>query len=233
MKALMIIDFKMKFEAMSSRENTLQHFGKRGIGWHGCALIYYVYKVVTDENNVVQTDTGGNDIYEAKKHIVYINQILEDCNKQDGATVLSLLEAALLVINDELPFIRNIIIQSNNANMYQNPHVVFGIYMLNCKYKNKVFVSEFIHTKTQDGKTLLDAHFASTNKHLKSFMLVWKKKSSYQNTNTVGTSLRIIFQWWGSKLNCSIDQNKHRPNEIFGSLFGSIMQKSTRILFSC
>ena len=63
----MIIDFKMKFEAMSSRENTLQPFGKRGIGWHGCALIYYVYKVVTDKKNVVQKDIGGNDIYEAKK----------------------------------------------------------------------------------------------------------------------------------------------------------------------
>ena len=171
-KALMIIDFKMKFEATSSRENTLQHFGKRGIGWHGCALIYYLYKVVTDENNVVQKDTDGNDIYEAKKLIVYIDQILEDCNKQDGATVLSLLEAALLVINDELPFIRNIIMQSDKANMLQNPHVVFGIHMLNCKYKNKIFVLEFIHSETQDGKTLLDAHFASTNKHLKSFMLV-------------------------------------------------------------
>ena len=110
-----------------------------------------------------------------KKHIVYIDQILEDCNKQDGATVLSLLEAALLVINDELPFIRNIIMQSDKANMLQNPHVVFGIHMLNCKYKNKIFVLEFIHSETQDGKTLLDAHFASTNKHLKSFMLVWKK----------------------------------------------------------
>ena len=41
---IFIVDFKMKFEAKSTRESTVKHFGKRGIGWHGCALIYYLYQ---------------------------------------------------------------------------------------------------------------------------------------------------------------------------------------------
>ena len=46
----MIIDFKMKFEPMSTRETTLDHFGKRGIGWHGIHLVYYTLHEVTDED---------------------------------------------------------------------------------------------------------------------------------------------------------------------------------------
>ena len=42
-RAVLIVGFKMKFEAKSARESTVEHFGKRGIGWHGCALIYYLY----------------------------------------------------------------------------------------------------------------------------------------------------------------------------------------------
>ena len=32
---MVIIDFKMKFETKSSRESTVEHYGKRGLGWHG------------------------------------------------------------------------------------------------------------------------------------------------------------------------------------------------------
>ena len=31
----------MKFESLSARETTQQHFGKRGIGWHGFLANYY------------------------------------------------------------------------------------------------------------------------------------------------------------------------------------------------
>ena len=38
--AILICDFKMKFEPVSARETTLDHFGKRGIPWHGIAVLY-------------------------------------------------------------------------------------------------------------------------------------------------------------------------------------------------
>ena len=41
-KALIIMNFKMKYETKSTRETTVEHFGKRGIGWHGFAIIFYL-----------------------------------------------------------------------------------------------------------------------------------------------------------------------------------------------
>eukprot|EP00731_Ephydatia_muelleri_P003208 Em0001g3208a len=40
-EALVVADWKMNFEAMSSRETSQQHFAKRGIGWHGCLCLYF------------------------------------------------------------------------------------------------------------------------------------------------------------------------------------------------
>ena len=37
-QSIMIADFKMKFELISSRVTTLSHYGKRGIGWYGIHL---------------------------------------------------------------------------------------------------------------------------------------------------------------------------------------------------
>ena len=38
--AIMIGDFKMKFELLSSSKSTLDHYGKRGISWHGFCLFF-------------------------------------------------------------------------------------------------------------------------------------------------------------------------------------------------
>lgn len=46
--AMLINDFKMKFEQVSSRESIVEYFAKRGIAWHGGAIIYYMYKFKND-----------------------------------------------------------------------------------------------------------------------------------------------------------------------------------------
>ena len=58
--ATLILDFKMKFESMSMRESTIEHFGKRGIGWHGCALVFYQYKDILNNDGSPQLDDNGN-----------------------------------------------------------------------------------------------------------------------------------------------------------------------------
>lgn len=45
---ILIMDFKMKFEAMSSREYSIEHYGKRGTGWHGLALCFYQWQKCDD-----------------------------------------------------------------------------------------------------------------------------------------------------------------------------------------
>ena len=63
-ETIIIMDFKMKYGMKSTRETTIEHFGKRGIGWHDFAVVYY------------QLDHEGNTI----RNIVYIDQILNDTN---------------------------------------------------------------------------------------------------------------------------------------------------------
>ena len=154
----MILDFKMKFKTRSSRETTVEHYGKRGIGWHGFAIIFYL---LDDEG-------------EPYRNIVYLDQILTDTNKQDGAMVVALLELAITTIVNELPFINQATITSDNATCYQNHFVTFMIGVFNQKFNGKFFIKSFVHSETQDGKSLLDAHFATSNRHLLVFMKTWR-----------------------------------------------------------
>ena len=48
--AIMIGDFKMKFEPMSSRETTLDHYSKRGISWYGFCLMFYLSHSSVDDD---------------------------------------------------------------------------------------------------------------------------------------------------------------------------------------
>ena len=68
---LMIIDFKMKFEPVSARETSLEHYGKRGIGWHSVQL----EEVEDDDRSITK---------EVVQYSVYMDQILADRNGQDS-----------------------------------------------------------------------------------------------------------------------------------------------------
>ena len=76
-------------------------------------------------------------------------------------------------LHDELPYIHEIVLQSDNANTYQNHFLTLGILLLNIKWCNQIYISQFIHSETQDGKTILDAHFAVSARHLDIYMKLW------------------------------------------------------------
>ena len=198
-QCMMIVDFKMKFEPMSSRETTLDHFGKRGIGWHGVYLMYYQLK----EH---ETDNGTNEIIPVK-HSVYIDQIMADSNRQDMFCVFSMLDAALQQIHYNLPFISEVILQSDNANCYQNTSLICSISLLNASYQHRnLKIIKYIHTETQDGKTVLDAHFARCMRFLSHFMRTWyKNKVTKINTpNGLGYALA----WKGGIPNVMVQVTK-------------------------
>ena len=65
--ALMIADFKMKFETLSSRESTIEHFGKRSIGWHGYVLVFFLYKTSFDKKMQIIINDDGTVVRVAKK----------------------------------------------------------------------------------------------------------------------------------------------------------------------
>ena len=43
-RGIVVAVWKVKFNPMSARETTQEHFGKRGNGWHGCLFYYYKYE---------------------------------------------------------------------------------------------------------------------------------------------------------------------------------------------
>ena len=205
-KGILILDFKMKFNPISGRETTLDHYGKRGIGWHGCQLTYYRQMVIDDETKMV-------------RHIVYFDQILEGSNKQDGSCAFSMLELVLIAIMDELPFITEIGLQSDNANCYQNKFVTFGIALLNLKYHRKMYIKYFIHTETQDGKSSLDAHFACAMRFLSCFMRTWYKNRITRINTARGLAFALSAK--GGQTNTVVqlvDISRSRLKEVFSGL---------------
>ena len=154
---LVVIDFKMKFEAMNARETMPENFGKRGMGWHGAALMYYEWDDILDK---------------AVRKLVYIDQILDKNSKQDASAVISLLEAIIAASRAIFGerFIPEAILCSDNAGCYQAKLLILCIGFLNANNKDVFFIRKIIHSETQDGKGLVDAHFAMCMRHLLKYM---------------------------------------------------------------
>ena len=176
--AMIIIDFKMKYEVKSSRESTVEHYGKRGLGWHGMAIIFYFYDHLENATH---------------KNIVYLDQIMNDSNIQDSGTVIGLLEVGFQAIIKELPFITEAVLVSDNASSYQNHLLTFMIGIYNQKFEDKLFISSIVHSETQYGKTLLDAHFATTNRHLLYFMKNFKENRVTKINSPRGLAWALSF----------------------------------------
>ena len=134
-----------------------ENFGKRGMGWHGIAAKYYEWEP---------------NLKKAIAKILYVDQILDRNNKQDAICVVSLLESFLagVISNFGENFIQKIIICCDNAGCYPLKFLVQCIGLLNIHYSDYFFFEGRIHTETQDGKGILDAHFSVSTQHLRSFM---------------------------------------------------------------
>ena len=145
--ALINIDWKMKWEAFTNRETTTEHYAKRGVSWHGAYILYF--KMI------------GSEVVEKKK---YLDQILSGDNEQNGLSVAAMVEAMICQIDAEVKDITEVWLQSDNAACYHVKHLLFAITLMNLKHKVKI--TKVVHTETQDGKGLIDAHFARGTWHI-------------------------------------------------------------------
>ena len=141
-------------------------FGKRGMGWHGIAAIYYEW---------------DDHVKFAVRKILYLDQILHKNNKQDTACVASLLEVFVSAIvtnfgSRDGGFIPKAVVCSDNAGCYTSNLLILMIGLLNATHADSLFIEQLIHSETQDGKGLVDAHFATSKRHLTFFI-----KNSVQN----------------------------------------------------
>ena len=98
-----------------------------------------------------------------------------------------MLEASLKQLSVELPRIRTVTLQSDNAGCYRAKELLLLIAILNTI--NQIRIVRFIHTETQDGKGLIDAHFAKGTAHVMKFM-----KTSLQNRIRTIATAKVLLQ---------------------------------------
>lgn len=199
--------------------------GKRGISWHGCTIIYYVW------NEEKQC---------AERKLVYIDQILDQTNKQDSFATAALIESIIAAIKVNLPFLNEAQICCDNAPNYSSNLLVILISIINAKNHHTFFISRLFHTGVQDGKGITDSHFAIATRHLSKYM-----KSYYPNKVIrikTPNGLAYALSWNGGANNSmvqliDIDDNvgKHfstllqKPSEKLSSVF---KKRASDILFS-
>ena len=144
----------MKFEPTYVRGASTQHFGKRGLSWHGFLVFTYVYDSTQEK---------------AVRCIHYVDQIVAGSNKQDGGAVLSMIEAALQAVKREFPFVSTISFQSDNAKCYHSK--LFSMLSPGIARKAGFNLVRILHTETADGKCLIDAHFATGGEFVRSYII--------------------------------------------------------------
>ena len=177
-RAFIIIDWKMKFEPMSSRETMPENFGKRGLPWHGVAIIYYIW---------------DNETSQAIKQVLYIDQIVDKCSKQDCLSVVALFETTIAAIMTNVPAIKEAIVCSDNAGCYTSKLLVLLVCILNAKYRSSFFISRMLHSETQDGKGPVDRHFAVEMRHIAKYMSNAKVNRIVRINSSCG--LAYALQW--------------------------------------
>lgn len=158
-ECVITIDYKMKLDPIYYREKTVDHFGKRGMSWHGAMLQYYTME-----------EMDGNRTPQLTKY--YMDHVIDNGNKQDKLAVFSLLEAVIMGMKEKLPVFSKVTLLSDNAGCYQNTLLMLLIPYLAFAYGTNI--TRFLHTETQDGKSVLDAHFARSMQVITS----WCKEGS-------------------------------------------------------
>ena len=99
-----------------------------------------------------------------------------------------MLDATISQIHEELPFITELLLQTDSAKSYSNNFLLCVISLLNVVHKhNSLATIEFIHKETQDGKTILDAFFARCMKFVKSYISI----HTTNKIKKIGTALEL------------------------------------------
>lgn len=192
--ALIILDFKMKLEPLQHPEKTVEHFGKRGLSWHGALVRYFVN---AEEGDVTESFV--------REETLYIDHICGSDNTQDALGVLSLTEAILSRVARTLPAIKRVLIQSDNARTYQNSTLPYFFPLIS--NSTGIFIERFIHTETVDGKGMIDNHFAVMMKRVRAYC------DAGFNVSTP-TQLVAALQYKGGSQNTVVELIKHNRERL-------------------
>ena len=105
--AVILIDYKMKFECECYREKTSEFYGKKGFSWHGGMIYSRCTQAEKDEE-----DEGTLLPFK----INYVDHMSSGDSKQDWKEFASYFEAILILIKKFLPHVNELYLQSDNSN---------------------------------------------------------------------------------------------------------------------
>ena len=190
----MLADYKMKFEALRFREKTLESFRKKGISWQGIVVFYLP---VDDARSANYTNGTGTELLS----ILFYDHIVQGDSKQDVFALASILEASFMHLKQDIPEATEVVLLSDIAGCYQNSTLPIMLPFI--ARNNGLTAVKFLHTETQDGKSLVDAHFAIGMRHVNNYMaqghdatkpsgLVTALKSEDGLANTAAEPLSIL-----------------------------------------
>jgi hypothetical protein len=151
----------MKLEEMRYRETQQQHFGKRGMSYHG-AVLYVSRGAVTIAWSL---DGLLPDASTYPYQMYYFDDLVRNSQQQDSVAAVSLLEAIIRRIKQLFPATLTVSFQADNAAAYASPFLVFMLPLLCAAVGLRA--TEFVHNEAGDGKTVLDGHFGVQTQMIK------------------------------------------------------------------
>ena len=170
----------MKLEEMRYRETQQQHFGKRGMSYHG-AVIYVSRGAVTTAWSL---DGLLPDASTYPYQMYYFDDLVRNSQQQDSVAAVSLLEAIIRRIKQLFPATLTVSFQADNAAAYASPFLVFMLPLLCAAVGLRA--TEFVHNEAGDGKTVLDGHFGVQTQIIKvcvcGAMFCWRNLSRVCST---------------------------------------------------
>ena len=140
---VLTLDYMMKFPPHRHRESSLEWYANGGMSVLGGHLCY--------------------TLPDGERSTRYFDMIVDSDGKQDAKTSCALLEALLHHVATDYPYVKDVVIVSDNGGHFASFDFLVYINKLNTDFVTKetdLHVSEYVFTEPQWGKGKLDCHFA-------------------------------------------------------------------------
>uniref|UniRef100_A0A8W8MNA2 Uncharacterized protein n=1 Tax=Magallana gigas TaxID=29159 RepID=A0A8W8MNA2_MAGGI len=149
------IDWSLSDPSDKDFQNTCQH--KHTLKCDRCELIK---EVELQLNSVIDALHVTQEAHRTYCHVM-------DSAKQDWFTVSSLLENSLDTIKKQMPFIKEVMLRSDNAGCYHCGQLWFSL--LQISQRTGISITEYCYSEPQAGKSYCDSTIAHMRMKMKSY----------------------------------------------------------------
>ncbi|XP_052062189.1 uncharacterized protein LOC127702135 isoform X1 [Mytilus californianus] len=184
-KALLVMDWAMKFLPLKYREKQTDWFGQRGKNWHVIVCIY--------------REKDGSINHRTFTHVL-------ESVKQDWFCVASLLENVIMTIKDQLPQTKKLVLRSDNAACYHCGHI--WLCLQEISKRTGINIQGYCYSEAQAGKSYCDSKIAHMRTKMKSWVASGKNIVTAADMKTALDSGTGVAGCQVSE--CVIDTSKHK-----------------------